>query len=456
MTVSEHNPPNATEVDATEVDSAEPTTSVARLVGIDFARFLAIVGMMCAHLLPHGSPLSFLWAGNASTLFAVVGGISVVLATRRYLERGAVAAARWAMAARGIIVILLGIALASIPQAIVVVLVYFGAAMLLSIPFLRLKTRWLLAAAAGLAIIAPFLNAGLRSDLGIVGEGGSVGWEVLADPLVAVRAIAITGSYPVVTWLVYVLIGMVLARLLISAASSTRQYRLIVRFAVAGAAMVVVSYAVTAVLVSTVVIPDFLARGIGLTGDDILALVYSDGFGSPLGGEWWNTLLNTPHTGSLFDLVRGIGAALLVLSITLLIAKVSSPVVLRLLRPISAAGAAPLTIYVMHVAVAGMLFGIVTAQFDSGEILELPWWVQGGGILALNVVGAVLIGLILALTDKRGPLETLVSYLSHKAAGLGRVGRESAKLDAETQSSAAELGSVAELRSAAERGSSTL
>lgn len=152
------------------------------MVGIDFARFLAIIGMFCAHLLPpaglpgHVEGVSTIVDGNASTLFAVVGGISVVLATRSYLERGHVAAARWAMAVRGVLVILIGATLALAPGSIVVVLVYFGVAMLCSIPFLRVSPRWLLVSAAILAIAGPILNAFLRQALGVIGEGGGVSW----------------------------------------------------------------------------------------------------------------------------------------------------------------------------------------------------------------------------------------------------------------------------------------
>lgn len=150
------------------------------MIGIDFARFLAIVGMFCAHLLPPlGMPghipwLSTIVDGNASTLFAVVGGISVVLATRSYLERGHVAAARWAMAVRGVLVILIGATLALAPGSIVVVLVYFGVAMLCSIPFLKTSPKWLLIVAGVLAVIGPITNANLRQVLGVMGR--AVAW----------------------------------------------------------------------------------------------------------------------------------------------------------------------------------------------------------------------------------------------------------------------------------------
>ncbi|MET1018570.1 MAG: heparan-alpha-glucosaminide N-acetyltransferase domain-containing protein, partial [Microterricola sp.] len=199
------------------------TGQIARLVGIDFARFLAIVGMMCAHLLlqpgmpGHQAWVSSLVDGNASTLFAVIGGISVILATRRYLEAGSYAAAAWAMAARGVLVIALGATLAMLPVSVVVVLVYFGVAMLCTIPFLRMPVRWLLVSAAFIALIGPFVTTSIRGSLDVTSEAGGLPWTELADPALAVRAVFVTGTYPVITWVVYLLVGMALARLLLAA-----------------------------------------------------------------------------------------------------------------------------------------------------------------------------------------------------------------------------------------------
>ncbi|MEB4614241.1 acyltransferase, partial [Leucobacter sp. M11] len=116
-----------------------------RLVGIDLARFLAICGMVVAHVRvidwAADKPLNTVFDGNPSTLFAVLGGVSVVLATRRYLVAGDVAAARWSLFARGGIVVLIGLLLGLLEDApAVVVLVPFGVAMWGAIPFLRVRS----------------------------------------------------------------------------------------------------------------------------------------------------------------------------------------------------------------------------------------------------------------------------------------------------------------------------
>lgn len=387
------------------------------MVGIDFARFLAIVGMFCAHLLPpagmpgHVAWLSTVVDGNASTLFAVVGGISVVLATRSSLERGYIAAARWAMAVRGLLVILIGATLALAPGSIVVVLVYFGVAMLCSIPFLRVSPRWLLAFAGVLAAAGPILNAYLRQALEVIGEGGGVPWPQWGEPLVALRAVFVTGTYPVITWIVYVLVGMAVAKLLIGARRDAAESRFIAWTAGAG-----VLLAVFAVSAGTLVYGLFgraamIASMPPEAAAAIDSLIGSPGFGAPLSPEWWALALQTPHTGTTLDILRGVGIALFVIASMLFLARVLPKAALRAFEPVRAAGAAPLTVYTVHVLAAAIAsFAVLSGAVDASA--DIPWWYLGPAILGIHILGAVAIGAILAGLKRRGPLEALVSSAS--------------------------------------------
>ncbi|MFE7196935.1 heparan-alpha-glucosaminide N-acetyltransferase domain-containing protein [Microbacterium oxydans] len=400
-----------------ESDAARHRGELGRMVGIDFARFLAIIGMFCAHLLPpaglpgHVEWVSTIVDGNASTLFAVVGGISVVLATRSYLERGHVAAARWAMAVRGVLVILIGATLALAPGSIVVVLVYFGVAMLCSIPFLRVSPRWLLVSAAVLAIVGPILNAFLRQALGVIGEGGGLSWPQWGEPAVALRAIFVTGTYPVVTWIVYVLVGMAVATLLIAARRNGTEKRFVAWTAGIGAFLAVFAVSTSAlvyeffgraVLVATLP-PEAAAATESIIG--------TPGFGAPLSPQWWALVLQTPHTGTTLDILRGVGVALFVIAGMLFLAGVLPTSALRVLEPVRAAGAAPLTVYTVHVlAAAATSFVLLSGAVDAST--ELPWWYLGPSILGIHILGAVAIGAILAALRRRGPLEAFVSSVS--------------------------------------------
>jgi uncharacterized membrane protein len=396
--------------------------AIARLVGIDFARFLAIVGMMCAHLLPqpempgHVSWVGTLVDGNASTLFAVIGGISVILATRRYSEAGAYAAAAWAMAARGVIVIVLGATLAMLPLSVVVVLVYFGVAMLCTIPFLRMPVRWLLVSAAVLALVGPFANTAIRGALDVDGEGGGLPWTELADPLVAVRAVFVTGTYPVITWLVYLLVGMALARLLLAARGKEHaERRFIARSGLIGLVLTAGSLGLSRLVFELWGRAAIIASAPGVDPALLDELFGESGYGAPASGDWWWLLGAAPHTGTIFDLLRGIGVALLVLALCLAFARWAPRWLLTIMRPVSAAGAAPLTIYTVHVLGVAVTTSIVML-LEPVSFTELPWWYLGWQILAVHIVVVLLIGAVLAALGKRGPLEAFVSDVATWAA----------------------------------------
>lgn len=388
------------------------------MVGIDFARFLAIVGMFCAHLLPPaGMPGHIPWLstvvdGNASTLFAVVGGISVVLATRSYLERGYVAAARWAMAVRGLLVILIGATLALAPGSIVVVLVYFGVAMLCSIPFLRMSAKGLLVSAGVLAVVGPILNVNLRRMLDVIGEGGGVSWPQWGEPLVALRAVFVTGTYPVITWIVYVLVGMAVAKVLISARRNSSEPRFIAWTAGAGALLAVFAVSASSLVYGLFGRAAMIATMPPEASAAIDSLIGSPGFGAPLSPEWWALTLQTPHTGTTLDILRGVGIALFVIASMLFLARVLPSAALRVLEPIRAAGAAPLTVYTVHVLAAAVATFVLASSGQIDAPAEIPWWYLGPAILGIHILGAVVIGAILAALKRRGPLEAFVSSTS--------------------------------------------
>jgi len=121
---------------------------------------------------------------------------------------------------------------------IIVVLVYFGVTLVCAVPFLRVRPGWLLGWAGLLAVVGPVVNATVRAALDVEGEGGSLGWGELVDPLLALRAVVLTGTYPVVTWLVYVLVGMALAKVLLAAREAGTDRRLLVRLLAWGVVLV--------------------------------------------------------------------------------------------------------------------------------------------------------------------------------------------------------------------------
>jgi len=389
---------------------------ITRMVGVDFARFLAIIGMFCAHLMTtRGQPGYMPWLtsvveGNASTLFAVVGGVSVVFATRSYLERGYVAAARWAMLARGLLVILIGMTLALAPGNVVVVLVYFGVAMLCTIPFLRIAPKWLLVSASILALVGPIANANLRAVLGVMNEGGGIDWTQWGDPTVALRAVFLTGTYPVVTWLVYLLVGMAFAKRLVAAVGTATELRFLGRTAGLGALLAAFALVTSSLIFEAFGRSSMVAAMPGASTDMMDTVVEGPGFGAPFSPASWALALQTPHTGATLDIVRGVGIALVVIATMLLLARTLPKPVLRILEPVRAAGAAPLTVYVLHVLAASAAVNVLLMATPPPT--AIPWWYLGPAIVACHVLGAIAVGALLAALKRRGPLEACVSGLS--------------------------------------------
>jgi len=397
-----------------------PASGVSRLVGIDLARFVAILGMMCVHVwVPDlGTRLGIrAWSeGNASTLFAVLGGISVVLATKRYIDAGDVAAARWARVGRGAVVIAIGLTIAFAGSPAIIVLVPFGVALWCAIPFMRAPSWVLATTATVLGLGSGVMNAAVRAPMANPQEFGSISWADLAHPLAVLRGVFSTGMYPVSTWLVYVLVGMLVGRAM---AASERQWRIIALLAVSGAGMTAASVALAEVIYTTVGRSALLAAYPGLAaavpeGTPVDALLRMPGFGAP-SPNWPSLLLDSPHTGTALDITRGIGVAFLVIAACMALNAAASPRVQSLIEPVRAAGAAPLTIYTVHI----LALAVGTALAGSGDASTAPWYAAGPGALALHVGLALLIGTALALLHRRGPLEALTSAAARRTARIG-------------------------------------
>lgn len=420
--------------------AATPTRNRVRYVGVDLARFVAIAGMMAAHLigirvsLPGVSEpdqavaraVDLVSNGAPAALFAVLGGVSIVFATRKYLREQQPGKAIAAVAVRGVALIVLGVLLGFVDNAIVVILAYYGVAMILAAPFVVIKRNWILATIAGvLGLLSGWINVSVREAIGTKFDGPHINIEFLStDPLGVMRALILTGEYPAVTWLVYLLTGMLIGRALVAAASKGTLGRTAAKFAGIGAAV-----AAAAQLASIWAINNLETIGISALGHsqdelrEYLMDFHATGAGPtsrPLA-----QLLALPHTGSTMDLIRTIALAMFVIGALVWLcdreraqrvsvdgasaATVSLPA--RLLDAVRATGAAPLTIYAAHIVISGLLmspyFGKNSTFFlDPGEI---PWWVIGPGAFVLQICAALIFGAILSATKKRGPLEFLLS-----------------------------------------------
>lgn len=201
---------------------ADPVTGTAsdavsaprRNLGLDAVRGLAVVAMVIAHGLPFirdrvsESGAFVLQQVNdlASPLFVLVMGAAAGLSFPRGTTTRGVARA----AARGAALILLGVALEQLDHWVAVILHILGLLLIVGTPLLVLGTRWLLAIAAALFLVGPWVIETLTRAAGGVpgGVATTAGWA--ANPVM--QWLVTNTHYRVLTLLPLFLVGAVLAR----------------------------------------------------------------------------------------------------------------------------------------------------------------------------------------------------------------------------------------------------
>ncbi len=365
-----------------------------RVVGIDLARCLALVGMMATHVLPgvvDGQvPLAHQVAGGrASALFAVLAGASLVLVAgdRAPLHGPALRGMLAGTLVRSTLLGLVGLLIGGLDSGIAVILTSYALLFLLAVPFLALSSRALVWSAACWAVAGPLLSLAARRQ--VPGTDYTVpDLESLASPVALARDLLLTGYYPVATWLPYLLVGIVVGRLDLRRASTSGV------LAGVGLALVCVAVLVSDALLR---LPGTRAAltgsfdGAGWQGD--LATTLNHGLYGvvPTGDVRW-LAVRAAHTGTTFDLLMTTGSALLVLAVCLPLGRLAP----RVLSVASGAGAMTLTLYTLHVVLRA----------------DGLWDGEGTDTLLGQVVLVLAIGAVFRVAGRRGPLETLVGEAS--------------------------------------------
>ncbi|MCC9175930.1 heparan-alpha-glucosaminide N-acetyltransferase domain-containing protein [Arthrobacter sp. zg-Y179] len=380
-----------------------------RLTGIDAARGIALLGMIATHVLPlynqeTGDPslTGLVFSGRSSALFAVVAGVGLALLTggSEPHEAKAVNRDRRGIAVRALIIALVGLILGGLETTIAVILFHYAVLFLLALPFLGMPLRRLAVWAGAWLLLSPVLAYVVRDwlirNLSPSDISGNITWEAFLSPAALAADVFVTGFYPVLQWLSYILLGLVIGRLALT--SLPVQVGLLTGGVFA---------AVTAKLVSNYLLDE-------LGGFDVLRATES-GQQWPLArmlevnlssveqtGSWWWLALSGPHSNTSLDMLHAAGTAAAVLGVCLLLTR-ARPL---LLLPLSAAGAMTLTLYSLHVWVMTMV------DQQSPPLEPMPvYWIQ----VAILVVLAVLFQRI----DARGPLELVTSGASRLARGKG-------------------------------------
>ena len=193
----------------------------ARVMGVDVTRGLAVLGMAAVHILPlthdDGSPtlVAHLAAGRSAAAFAFVAGISFAFLTGgmiRLVGRAATGAAV-GIAMRGVLIGLLGLTLAYLGVADII-LASYGLMFLLALPLLRVGPRVLIAAAVAFSIVGPVVIVALHRAGAIRADAFDPTLTTLVtQPGTLLELLLVSGVYPVVVYLGYLCAGLAVGRL---------------------------------------------------------------------------------------------------------------------------------------------------------------------------------------------------------------------------------------------------
>ncbi len=386
-----------------------------RLYGIDAARGLALLGMMATHLLPtfeSNADLTPTWvgltfSGRAAALFAVLAGVGLALSTGKHkpLDGSSLSAARRGIALRALVIAAVGLTLGGLEVNLAIILVHYAVLFLCVLPFLGMQLRPLLAWAAGWILASPVLAYLLRPWLLAANPplrlGHNPSWEDLSTPARLLADLLLTGYYPVLQWLSYLLVGLVVGRLML--------HKPLVPWVLLAGGTVI---AVLAKALGTTAMEDWGGRAaleklLDSPGYPLHSVLQVNLTGIPQEGSWWWLASAAPHSGTPLDLLHTSAVAAAVIGAFLLLGRLAEWVALDLLLPLRGAGAMTLTLYSVHVWVASAFY-----------LKPLPaGWTEDAMYFA-QAASAVMVGIVFVLLKWRGPLE----WLGHAANQVGRGG----------------------------------
>lgn len=386
-----------------------------RLRGIDAARGLALLGMMATHLLPtfeSNASLTPTWigltfSGRAAAVFAVLAGVGLALSTgkNRPLEGAELSAARRGVALRALVIAAVGLTLGGLEVNVAIILVHYAVLFLCVLPFLGLGVKRLCAWAAGWILGSPVLSYLLRPWL-LAPEpplrlGHNPAWEDLGTPSRLLADLFLTGYYPVLQWLSYLLVGLAIGRLVLTKA-------LVPALLLVGGTVV----AVVAKSVGVAAMEDWggraaLEKVLNSPGYPLGSVLQVNLAGLPQEGSWWWLASAAPHSGTPLDLLHTSAVAAAVIGACLLLGRLAEWVDLDLLLPLRGPGAMTLTLYTVHVWVVA---GFYLKPLPAG-------WTEDGMYFA-HAAAAIAVGIVFARLSWRGPLE----WAGHAASLVGRGG----------------------------------
>lgn len=335
-----------------DVDPVEVAALAAesdRVIGFDLARALALLGIMFVNITPSVTPsdsMSWLWrisTGNSMALFAVLAGVGVAITTRKAgRRRRAGLVTDWAsIFTQAVLLFGIGLVMATfVPRQLAeVVLPYLAVLLLLALPFVRTPPWLMVILAALVALFVPIWSHIVRQFLPTATASNIDFPAVFTDPTGVLVKLLLTGAYPALAWLAYVLVGMAIGRIGISRSSSV----VLLAFGIVVAA---ITAGVSSILMRQMGGLDALGAVAQETMplDEFTKLLVLGAEGTlPTTSTWWLAVI-APRTTTPFDLFFTIGILMFVLGGLVNVGFVLP----RFVKPISIFGSMPLTGYTLH------------------------------------------------------------------------------------------------------------
>lgn len=369
-----------------------------RIVGVDAARGLALLGMIAVHVQPavedgRVTPAFLVASGRAAALFAVLAGVGLALATGgvRPPDGPGLRAARRGVVARAAVIVVVGLLLGELESGVAVILVHYGLLFVLVLPFLGWGPGRLAAAAAVVAVALPVVGHVVRPLLPDRSyDSPSV--SSLESPLRLLGELTLTGYYPTLAWTAYVLAGLAVGRL------PLRRVGTALRVLVAGLGLAVGTWVMSWLLLGPgggrAAIDQATGAGV-LLGRDLDLALQTSLYGTTPTTTWWWLAVVAPHSTTPLDLAHTAGVALAVLGGCLLVL----PRPRWFAAPSVAAGSMTLSLYTLHVVLLSTLLP-----------RDLPY------ALVWHVLVALGVGLVWRTWVGRGPLEAVAARASAAAA----------------------------------------
>lgn len=396
--------------------TAKGTGTTTRLTGVDAARGLALLGMMATHLLPTfeaNAQLTPTWigltfSGRAAALFAVLAGIGLALSTgkQRPPQGQELSGARRGIALRALVIAVVGLFLGGLDVNVAVILVHYAVLFLCVLPFIGLGIKPLCALAAawvlGSPVLAYLLRPWLLAPSPPLQLGHNPSWDDLTTPGRLLGDIFLTGYYPVLQWMSYLLIGLVIGRLALTKAPV--QMLLLV----GGTVVAVLAKWLGVLMMDEWGGKEALRAQLADPRYPLDSLLQVNLAGVEQSGSWWWLAGSAPHSGTTLDLLHTSAVAAAVVGACLLLGRLGEWLSLDLLLPLRGAGAMTLTLYTAHVCLVAAMY-----------LQPLPAGWTREGVYAAQALTAVLIGGSLAALNWRGPLE----WVAHAANEVGRYRR---------------------------------